>query len=267
MPDLGRTWRLSTVVTLIFVLALVLVSASTDPAASPREADTSGATTVASGLLRNAAVPSPREPGWPAKMNGRLASRSSSQAAPDAQARSFHSFLPHILRGPAISPAVLVRDPAPVLVGAGDIAVCNSPRDEATADLLDRIPGTVFTLGDNAYPSGSANDFLRCYEPSWGRHKARTRPAPGNHDYETPGAAAYFAYFGAAAGDPSKGYYSYDLGTWHIVILNSNCREVGGCHRGSPQEQWLRADLAAHPARCTLAYWHHAYFSSGYHGG
>ena len=156
--------------------------------------------------------------------------------------------------------------PAAVLVGAGDIAVCGSSADEGSAALLDGIAGTVFTLGDNVYQDGTAADFANCYEVSWGRHKHRTAPAPGNHDYNTPRAAPYFAYFGAAAGDPSRGYYSYDLGAWHVIVINSNCREVGGCHAGSPQEQWLRADLAANPTACTLAYWHHPRFSSGPHG-
>lgn len=154
-----------------------------------------------------------------------------------------------------------------VLVGAGDIASCASTGDESTAALLDAIPGTVFTTGDNVYNHGTPVEFARCYEPSWGRHRARTRPAPGNHDYGTPHAAGYFAYFGEAAGAPNKGYYSYNLGSWHIVVLNSNCGAVGGCGPGSPQERWLRADLAAHPAACTLAYWHHPRFSSGPHGG
>ena len=151
----------------------------------------------------------------------------------------------------------------PVFVGAGDIASCSSSGDEATAALLDAIPGTVFTLGDNAYESGTATEFANCYDPSWGRHKARTFPAPGNHDYFTLNASGYFSYFGAAAGDPTKGYYSYDLGTWRIIVINSNCAVVEGCYVGSPQEQWLRADLAAHPTACTLAYWHHPRFSSG----
>lgn len=154
----------------------------------------------------------------------------------------------------------------PVLTGAGDIASCTSSGDEATAALLDTIPGTVFTTGDNAYDAGSASEFASCYEPSWGRHKLRTMPSAGNHEYGTPGAAGYFAYFGSAAGDPSRGYYSYDLGAWHIVVLNSNCSQVGGCGAGSPQEQWLRGDMANHPTSCTLAYWHHARFSSGLHG-
>ena len=152
-----------------------------------------------------------------------------------------------------------------VMVGAGDIASCSSSGDEATAKLLDGISGTVFTTGDNAYSSGTAAQFRDCYGPSWGRHKARTRPSVGNHEYMTSGASGYFGYFGAAAGDPSKGYYSYDLGDWHLIVLNSNCNKVA-CLEGSPQERWLRADLAAHPNSCTLAYWHAPLFSSGKHG-
>ncbi len=155
----------------------------------------------------------------------------------------------------------------PVLVGAGDIASCSSSGDEATANLLDGIAGTVFTLGDNVYNSGTAAKFATCYDPSWGRHKARTRPAVGNHEYHVAGATGYFDYFGAAAGDRTQGYYSYNLGAWHIVVLNSTCAKVaGGCGAGSAQEQWLRRDLAAHPARCTLAYWHHPLFNSGHDG-
>lgn len=153
-----------------------------------------------------------------------------------------------------------------VLVGAGDIASCTSDGDEATASLLDATDGIVFTLGDHAYEAGTPIEFAACYEPSWGRHKSRTRPSPGNHDYLTPNASGYFGYFGAAAGDPDQGYYSYDLGSWHIIVLNSNCSDVGGCGPGSPQERWLRADLAAHPAACALAYWHHPRFSSGAQG-
>lgn len=167
-----------------------------------------------------------------------------------------------------VSPRALAAGQAsgdPILVGAGDIAVCGNER--RTAELLDLIPGTVFTAGDNAYYFGSLEDFESCYASSWGRHRARTRPAPGNHDYRTESAAGYFEYFGAAAGDPSRGYYSYDLGTWHVVVVNSNCGEVGGCQAGSPQERWLREDLAAHPALCTAAIWHHPLFSSGRHGG
>jgi Ca2+-binding RTX toxin-like protein len=157
----------------------------------------------------------------------------------------------------------LAQESDPVLVGAGDIAACDSDGDEATAELLDGIEGTVFTLGDNVYETGTSSEFANCYHPTWGRHKARTYPAAGNHEYETPGASGYFGYFGAAAGDPAKGYYSYDLGSWHVVVLNSNCSEVGGCEADSPQERWLREDLKAHPVACTAAYFHHSRFSSG----
>ena len=148
------------------------------------------------------------------------------------------------------------------MVAAGDIAGCDTTGDEATAALVDTMPGTVAALGDLVYEDATASDFATCYAPSWGHFKARTRPAAGNHEYNSPGAAPYYAYFGAAAGDPAKGYYSYDAGSWHVVVLNSNCG-VGGCDDNSPQVSWLRADLAAHPRFCTLAYWHHPRFSSG----
>jgi hypothetical protein len=149
---------------------------------------------------------------------------------------------------------------APVLVGAGDIAICGSDRSEATARLLDKIPGTVFTAGDNAYPDGSAQQFSECYGPSWGRHKQRTRPALGNHDYKTSQAAPYFKYFGAIAGPTGRGFYSYDLGAWHIVALNSVANSASW---GKSQEEWLTKDLAATSSACKLAYWHHPYTSSG----
>jgi hypothetical protein len=163
--------------------------------------------------------------------------------------------------------AQVVEDP--VLVGTGDIARCSATGDEATANLLDGISGTVFTIGDNAYQSGTATEFSKCYEPSWGRHKTRTKPAVGNHEYYTEGAKPYYDYFGLAAGDPTKGYYSYDIGSWHMIVLNSNCAALvaDGCAAGSPQEQWLKDDLATHSNACTLAYWHHPRFSSGSHGG
>ncbi len=151
------------------------------------------------------------------------------------------------------------------VVGAGDIADCTTGSDETTADLVSQRPGTVVTLGDNAYETGSPAEFTNCYAPSWGRFKDRTRPTPGNHEYNTPGAAGYFEYFGPAA-HPLRGYYSYELAGWHVIALNSNCDQIGGCQAGAPQEAWLRADLAAHPAACTLAYWHHPLFSSGPHG-
>ena len=150
-----------------------------------------------------------------------------------------------------------------VLIAAGDIAGCGIEKDAETALLLDNLPGTVAVLGDNVYEDGTAQEYTNCYAPTWGRHKTRTRPTPGNHEYHATAAAPYFAYFGAAAGEPGKGYYSYNLGAWHIVVLNSNCDDMGGCSRSSPQGQWLLADLAANPATCTLAYWHHPRFNSG----
>jgi acid phosphatase type 7 len=149
------------------------------------------------------------------------------------------------------------------LVGAGDIASCDYTADSATARLLGRIPGTVFTLGDNAYPNGTRAQFANCYDPTWGKYKKRTKPTTGNHDYLTTGARPYFDYFGARAGRPSQGYYSYKRGSWHIMALNSNCGKVGGCGWHSPQGRWLRNDLAKHPARCTLAYFHHPLYASG----
>src|SRR6201993_3293001 len=151
-----------------------------------------------------------------------------------------------------------------VLVGAGDIASCDDLAGaEATAKLIDKIPGTVFAVGDLAYPDGSDEQFAKCYGPTWGRFKDRTRPAPGNHEYHSSGASGNARYFGAAAGDPTKGYYSYELGTWHIVVLNSECAEVGGCNADSQHGKWLRQDLAQHPQGCKLAYFHEPLFSSG----
>ena len=154
-------------------------------------------------------------------------------------------------------------DQPAVLVGAGDIADCRTLAGaEATSKLLDKIPGTVMAVGDLAYPDGSKENFA-CYDKTWGRARSRTRPAPGNHEFHAAGATPYFEYFGVLAGDDKTGYYSYALGSWHIVVLNSECNGVGGCKAGSPQERWLRADLASHPVACTLAYWHKPLFSSG----
>ncbi len=149
-----------------------------------------------------------------------------------------------------------------VLVGAGDIADCGRTQDSKTEALLAGIPGTVFATGDLVYPNGTTADFADCYEPTWGLEKARTRPIVGNHEYNTGNAAPYYAYWGAAAGDPTKGYYSYDIGGWHAIVLNANCSKVGGCSTGSAQERWLLADLKASSAQCTIAFWHQARFSS-----
>jgi acid phosphatase type 7 len=151
----------------------------------------------------------------------------------------------------------------PVLVGAGDIASCDDLSGAyATAKLIDKIPGTVFAAGDLAYPDGSDENFASCYAPTWGRFKDRTRPAPGNHEYHSDGASGYTRYF-PEAGDSKQGYYSYDLGTWHILALNSECSDVGGCDAASPQGKWLKQDLEQHKGGCTLAYFHKPLFSSG----
>jgi hypothetical protein len=166
--------------------------------------------------------------------------------------------------GPEKTPPPEV-DGRPVVVAAGDISSCATESDAATAELVGGIEGTVLTLGDNTYPDGSAENYDECYEPTWGQFKERTRPAPGNHEYETEEAQGYFGFFGKAAGDPDEGYYSYDLGAWHIVALNSNCGEGEiRCGPGSPQGRWLQEDLAANDEEaCTLAYFHHPLFTSG----
>ena len=167
--------------------------------------------------------------------------------------------------GPSKPPPIGQAGPPETLVGAGDIAWCGLEGSSLTASLLDRISGTVFTAGDNAYPRGSLDDFRRCYEPTWGRHRARTRPVMGNHDYGdgTTDGSDYFTYFGAAAGPPGLGYYSYQLGAWHVVALNSEI----SAFPGSPQINWLRADLAADSSLCTLAIFHTPVFGSGANGG
>ena len=147
------------------------------------------------------------------------------------------------------------------IAAAGDIADCGGTDDEATANLLDSISGTVMTLGDNAYQNGTASNYA-CYNSSWGRHKARTRPIPGDHDYGVPDAGGYFDYFGAAAGPRPSGFYSYDLGAWHIVALNTGCYvQMRTCNAAT--DEWLENDLAQNDSQCTLAQIHEPRFSSG----
>jgi hypothetical protein len=151
---------------------------------------------------------------------------------------------------------------APVTLEAvGDIAGCETNGDELVAAMLDTLPGSIASLGDNVYLQGTLSQYQACFQPSWGRHKARIHPSPGNHDYADGGLAGYFAYFGDAAGPAGRGYYSYDYGSWHLISLNSE----DATSAGSAQEAWLRADLAAHPVRCTLAYFHRPRFTSGDH--
>jgi hypothetical protein len=153
-------------------------------------------------------------------------------------------------------------------MGAGDICVTPAMQDaQRTADLILAEPGAhVFTAGDDSNESGTTGEYSDCYDRTWGPFLGRTNASVGNHDYYTDGAGPYFAYFGAAAGPTKLGYYSYDLGMWHIVVLNAECSEVGGCGYGSAQERWLRQDLLDHRSLCTLAYWHQPRFSSGQRG-
>jgi len=151
-----------------------------------------------------------------------------------------------------------------LLIGAGDIAFCGEYEigDDATAAIIERYPqAVVFTAGDNVQHEGMPDEYLNCFNPTWGRFKNRIKPSPGNHDYATNDGAAYYEYFGEAAGPPGLGYYSYDLGSWHIVALNSNCGKVD-CSPDSDQVQWLRQDLANSDKQCTLLYWHHPRWSS-----
>ena len=146
------------------------------------------------------------------------------------------------------------------VVAAGDIGSCGSTAAAQTAGLVERLtPDAVLTLGDNAYPTGSPDDFARCYAPTWGAFKSRTFPAPGNHDYYTSGASGYFEYFGRRAPGP---FYSFNLGPWHLVSLNSEIAHG----RYSPQVRWLRRNLARDNRHCELLYWHRPRWSGGTHG-
>lgn len=164
------------------------------------------------------------------------------------------------------SPPVPLPEPAPApdatLAGAGDIVKCNSAEAELTAKLLDGIPGTVFSLGDNVYPNATSALLAQCYTPTWGRHLSRTLAAPGNHDWEVSAGEPFFSYFGAAAGPSGRGYFSTTAGSWHVIVLNSNV----AAGAGSAQYEWLKGDLAASNAACTVALWHHPMFSSGQNG-
>jgi len=188
----------------------------------------------------------------------------------------------HTTPPPAEAPAeVVALAGASILIGAGDIASCTSTGDEATAALVDsilkadsvaKVENVVFTLGDNAYPNGSDRNYALCFTPSWGDSTKRIvrniRPAPGNHEHAIFGAAAYYEYFGKSAGSPRKGYYSYTLGKWHVIVLNSEImvNSAFADQDRKAQLDWLTADLKATQRKCTVAYWHHPRFSSGWHG-
>ena len=157
-------------------------------------------------------------------------------------------------------------DESVTLTGAGDIASCARTDDEATAALLEDVPGWVFTAGDNAYESGTTEEFEQCYDPSWGAYRDRTFPAIGNHDAVTPGRQGYFDYFGSRAGDRRVGWYATTLGAWRLIVLDSTCVDAGGCGPDTDQGRWLAAELDAHQSDCTLAIWHHPRYSTGSHG-
>ncbi|PYP23061.1 MAG: alkaline phosphatase, partial [Gemmatimonadetes bacterium] len=168
---------------------------------------------------------------------------------------------------PPLAPVAELSGPSdPMLLAAGNIASCGTDRDELTARLLDTLSGTVLTLGDNAYPNGTLGDYQNCYDPTWGRHKARTYATLGNRDYNPGAADGAFDYFGNHAGPRGKGYYSFDLGAWHILVLNSNGAYVP-YGAGSEQDAWLQADLAANTQKCLLAAWHHPRFFSSRDSG
>ncbi|MFL5720760.1 MAG: metallophosphoesterase family protein [Chloroflexota bacterium] len=185
--------------------------------------------------------------------------------AAEATATQSESLAPTTPSPSTASPSASADTDA-VLTGAGDIASCSSGADKKTAALVDAIPGTVFTAGDNAYENGSVKDYRECYDPAWGRVKDRTRPSAGNHDWQTNDLRGYLDYFGDAAAPDGKSWYSYDLGAWHVIVLDSNCSKVDGCGADSAQGRWLAADLKASSSLCTLAIWHHPRFSSGIHG-
>ena len=162
--------------------------------------------------------------------------------------------------------SVTVDATSPVIIAAGDIGDCARTSDDATGSLLDANPGIVMPLGDNAYVSGTPTEYANCFDPAWGRAKNRMRPVLGNHDYYNPGATknadGYFGYFGAAAGDPAKGYYSFNLGSWLVIVLNTGTEAPGYIAAGSAQEQWLRSLLASHSEQCAVAMFHHPQFST-----
>jgi acid phosphatase type 7 len=234
------------------VLGTTAAPTITAPAISPASSKTAAASPAAAGVVPIATAADP--PAAP------IAPSSTATPAPT------RASTPPPTPGATLDPP---RGPVVTIAAAGDIACDPSanvaaPIDcdqAATANLLGQLnPTAVLTLGDNQYESGTLAAFNSVFAPTWGKYRSIMYPAIGNHEYQTSGAAGYFAYFGVPA------YYSFNLGSWHLISLDSECHEVGGCQAGSPQERWLLADLAAHPSRCTLVYWHEPSFSSGEHG-
>ena len=213
-----------------------------------------------------AAIPSAASPSGPsAAAIPSAAGSPATQATPDGSAQPSPAGPGASGSSGAASGAPTAVDP--VILAAGDIADCDTPDDEATADLLDDLPGTILTLGDTVYPSATEATFAQCFDPSWGRHRDRIRPAAGNHDWDTGDLGAYLAYFGdAAVGEDGDPWYALEVGTWQVIVLASDCGRVDGCGPGSKQGRWLAETLARSDAECTLAAFHHPRFSSGEHG-
>ncbi len=187
------------------------------------------------------------------------------RAAPTETPADTATPLPSATATPVPTPT-LTSTPLPItLSGAGDIVECGYDGAAQTAALLQELPGEIFTAGDNSNDSGRAVEYRNCYAPTWGLFMNRLHPSPGNHDYGTKGGQPYYDFFGTRAGVPGKGWYSYDLGDWHIVALNTNCDQVS-CKANSEQVEWLRQDLQSHASQCTLAYYHHPRWSSGLAG-
>ncbi len=229
-----------------------------------------------------AAAPAQRTRSWPLRPETTSMNDLTKRCLPHSQRRMFSVLLGFAALTPAWI-AACGRTPAPpahvgnaIVVAGGDIACGPTDvpeadgrtcRQMATSDLVLRLhPTAVLPLGDNQYPVGRGKSYGLYYGPSWGRFKAISHPVPGNHDYLSQDAEGYYDYFGSAAGLPSRGYYSFNLGAWHLVALNANCSFIGGCFSGSAEERWLAADLRRHPSACTLAYWHQPRFTSGEHG-
>lgn len=248
-PDPGSRTRSVALGVVVFVAALILLFGLLNVA---RRSEAGAA--VASPSVATARPTARRSTPSPAPSGSSTAAASGSPTSSASASGSASA-------SPAASPS-----PEAVLVGAGDIATCSGEGDSATASIIEGIDGAVFTAGDNAYENGTSDDFRDCYDPTWGRFKDRTRPAPGNHDWQTKELAGYRDYFGTAAGPAGTSWYSYELGAWHVIVLDAECEKVGGCGADSPQGQWLSADLAASSDVCTLAIWHNARFSSGQHG-
>ena len=244
-------------IALAIVVALVIRASDRPPGSSPSSSDGTAAGASPSGSLEVSASAS--SSGSPSPSAPSPTPRPSVTASPQPS--------PTPTPTPEPTPTPTPEPPPFVLVGAGDIAGCTWDGDEATAALLDDIEGSIFTTGDNAYPDGRPAQYAECYGPSWGRHRDRTLfPAAGNHEWHTRNAAGYLEYFGAAAKLEGATWYARDAGAWRVIVLDSECDDVGGCDVGTPQHTWLATELSTNPRSCTVAIWHAPRYTSGSHG-